>query len=223
MSRLLNCFGRIETEVDTSGYPLIDTSVPGQYEIEMGPGIYRIVLIGGGGGGAKTQWAAGHNLFYAYAQGGVAATADFFIETTVACIASITVGAGGASDYRLSGAGTTATNGNSSYILGIPDLTVNCGPGTAGYTAANTATPGTMGVLTLEGSSIIKVDMNSNEHPITSSTSYSVRNNLNWPTASNLGRGGGATAGSGGTVWNGGPGYVLIKYYNKNYFHPEDL
>lgn len=222
MSRLLNCFGRIETEVDTSGYSLLDTLVAGEYQVEMGPGIYRIVLIGGGGGGGKMRWAAGHEAFYRYAQGGVGATLDFYFELTQATTATVTVGSGGHSDSR-GDADTTATGGTDSSITGIPGLVVSCGAGTAGNIVSRTPTAGTMGTAVLTGATIIRVDMNSNEHPIVSTTTSGIRANINWPTQSILGRGGGCSAGQGVYIYEGGAAYCYIQYFNKNYFHPEDI
>lgn len=221
MSRLLNSFGRVETEVDTSGYALLDTTVPGVYEVEMGPGIYRIVLIGGGGGGGKSRWAVGHDLLYAYARGGVAATADLYMELTQTAIATVTVGRGGTSDYR-GDMDSTATDGETSSILGIPNFELICGKGTAGNVYSHVGYPGTMGQVEVSGTTIMRIDMNSNEHPIPSTATSGTRTNLNWPTQATLGRGGGCAAGLSGTVYGGGSGYAYIQYFNKNYFHEWD-
>lgn len=223
MSRLLNCFGRVETEVDTSGYPLLDTSVAGTHTVEMGPGIYRIVLIGGGGGGAKMRWAAGHDVFYRYAKGGVGATLDFYFELTQVTTATVTLGHGGTTDSPGADVDVYGANGVGSSITGIPGFTIACGPGTGGYIVSRTPTAGIMGTATLSGPLIMKVDMNSNDHPITSTTTAGTRSNTNWPTQSALGRGGGCTAGQGGYIYPGGAAYCYIQYFNKNYFHPEDI
>ena len=223
MSKMLNCFGRVNALVNSNGVVLLETSTPGTYNLDLGNGIYRIALIGGGGGGGKTYWAAGHTIFYRYAKGGVAATADLYVDVPLDCTATITVGDGGHSDSRTSGADTTATGGSASSIIGIPNLVLNCGPGTAGNISSQTSYPGTMGALTLSGDAILRVDMNSNEHPITSTSTSGVRANTNWPTDTSRGRGGGCSAGTGGTIWGGGSGYVLIRYYNRNYFNLDDM
>lgn len=219
MSKLLNCFGRVETEVDASGYSLLETSTAGTYSVQMAPGIYRIVLIGSGGGGAKTVWGAGHSLFYAYAQGGVGATADIYVEVNNTVTATVVIGARGTSDNRTAGADTSATSGNAAYITGIPNLVLNCGAGTAGNIVSQVGHPGSMGWLNLSGSAIKQIDMNSNEHQITSSAVSNPRNNTNWPTYPAYGRGGGVSAGSVSVTYHGGTGYCYIRFYNKNYFH----
>lgn len=218
MSKLLNCFGRVNALVNSNGVILLETSTPGTYNLDLGNGIYRIALIGGGGGGGKTYWASGHTILYRYAKGGVAATADLYVDVPTDCTATITLGAGGSSDSRTSGADTTATGGSASSIVGIPNLVLNCGPGTAGNISSQTSYPGTMGSLTLSGDAILRVDMNSNDHPLVSTATSGTRANTNWPTQSSLGRGGGCSSGIGGTIWNGGAPYCLIRYYNRNYF-----
>jgi hypothetical protein len=223
MSKLLNCFGKVNALVNSNGVVLLETSTPGTYNLDLGNGIYRIALIGGGGGGGKTYWAAGHEIFYRYAKGGVGATVDMYVDVPLDCTATITVGGGGHSDSRTSGADTTATDGTGSSIIGIPNLVVSCGYGTAGNIVSKTGYPGTMGALTLSGDAILRVDMNSNEHPITSTATSGVRANTNWPTDTSRGRGGGCSAGTGGTIWGGGAGYVLIRYYNRNYFNLDDM
>lgn len=223
MSKFLNCFGRVNALVNSNGVVLLETSVAGTYNLDLGQGIYRIVLIGGGGGGGKTYWGAGHTFIYRYAKGGVAATADLYVDVPIDCTATITLGAGGHSDSRTSGADTTATDGTGSSIIGIPNLVLNCGPGTAGNVVSRTSYPGSMGNLTLSGDAILRVDMNSNEHPITSTTASGVRVNINWPTNRALGRGGGCAAGPGGYIYAGGPAYCLIRYYNRNYFNLDEM
>lgn len=222
MSKLLNCFGKVNALVNSNGVVLLETSVAGTYNLDLGQGIYRIALIGGGGGGGKMYWAAGHEIFYRYAKGGVGATADLYVDVPTNCTATITVGAGGHSDSR-GDADTTALDGTGSSIVGIPNLVLNCGYGTAGNVVSRTGHPGTMGNLTLSGDAILRVDMNSNEHPITSTATSGVRANTNWPTNTVLGRGGGCSAGQGGSVWGGGVGYCLIRYYNRNYFNLDDM
>lgn len=223
MSKLLNCFGKVNALVNSNGVVLLETSVAGTYNLDLGQGIYRIVLIGGGGGGGKTYWTAGHEVLYRYAKGGVAATADLYVDVPIDCTATITLGLGGNTDSRTSGENTNATSGTGSSIIGIPNLVLNCGPGTAGNIVSKTSYPGTMGNLTLSGSAILRVDMNSNEHPITSTATAGVRSNTNWPTNATLGRGGGCSAGTGGYIYNGGPAYCLIRYYNRNYFNLDDM
>lgn len=223
MSKLLNCFGKVNALVNSNGLVLLETSVAGTHTLDLGQGIYRIVLIGGGGGGGKTYWGAGHTILYRYAKGGVAATADLYVDVPTDCTATITLGVGGSSDSRISGADTTATDGTGSSIIGIPNLVLNCGPGTAGNVISRTDYPGTMGNLTLSGDAILRVDMNSNEHPITSTATSGVRANTNWPTNTALGRGGGCSAGTGGTQWAGGAPYCLIRYYNRNYFNLDEM
>ena len=222
MSRLLNCFGKINALVNSNGVVLLEANAAGTYNLDLGQGIYRIVLIGGGGGGAKMYWAAGHEVFYRYAKGGVAATADVYVDVPTNCSATIVVGTGGSSDSR-GNYDTTATDGAPSYITGIPNLVLNCGNGTAGNIYSHTSTPGTMGNLTLSGDAILRVDMNSNDHPIISTATSGVRTNTNWPTNTAFGRGGGCSAGQGGTVWSGGVGYCLIRYYNRNYFNLDEV
>lgn len=223
MSKLLNCFGKVNALVNSNGVVLLETSVTGTHTLDLGQGIYRIVLIGGGGGGGKTYWGAGHTTLYRYAKGGVGATVDMYVDVPLDCTATITLGDGGSSNSRTSGADTTATNGTGSSITGIPNLVVNCGPGTAGNIVSKTGYPGTMGALTLSGDAILRVDMNSNEHPITSTATSGVRANTNWPTNTALGRGGGCSAGIGGFVYNGGSAYCLIRYYNRNYFNLDEM
>lgn len=223
MSKFLNCFGRVNALVNSNGVVLLETSVTGTHTLDLGQGIYRIVLIGGGGGGGKTYWAVGHEFVYRYAKGGVAATADLYVDVPIDCTATITLGAGGHSDSRNSGADTTATDGTGSSIIGIPNLVLNCGPGTAGNVVSRTSYPGSMGNLTLSGDAILRVDMNSNEHPITSTAASGVRANTNWPTNTALGRGGGYSAGNGATLWSGGASYCLIRYYNRNYFNLDEM
>lgn len=223
MSKLLNCFGKVNALVNSNGVILLETSTPGTYNLDLGNGIYRIALIGGGGGGGKTYWGAGHTILYRYAKGGVAATADLYVDVPTNCTATITLGAGGSSNSTTSGADTAATNGSASSIIGIPNLVLNCGPGTAGNISSQTSYPGTMGELTLSGDAILRVDMNSNEHPLTSTATSGVRANTNWPTNTALGRGGGCSSGISGTVWNGGAPYCLIRYYNRNYFNLDDM
>lgn len=223
MSKFLNCFGRVNALVNSNGVVLLETSVAGTYNLDLGQGIYRIVLIGGGGGGGKTYYAAGHEILYRYAKGGVAATADLYVDVPIDCTATITLGVGGRSDSRTSGADTTATDGTGSSIIGIPNLVLNCGPGTAGNVVSRTGYPGSMGNLTLSGDAILRVDMNSNEHPITSTATSGVRANTNWPTNTVLGRGGGCSAGTDGYIYAGGPAYCLIRYYNRNYFNLDEM
>lgn len=223
MSKLLNCFGKVNALVNSNGVVLLETSTPGTYNLDLGQGIYRIALIGGGGGGGKTYWAAGHEVFYRYAKGGVAATADLYVDVPIDCTATITIGSGGHTDSRTSGEDTTATGGTGSSIVGIPNLVLNCGPGTAGNIVSKTGYPGTMGNLTLSGSAILRVDMNSNEHPIVSTATAGPRSNTNWSTNVTLGRGGGCSAGTGGYIYGGGPAYCLIRYYNRNYFNLDEM
>lgn len=219
MSKFLNCFGRVNALVNSNGVVLLDSTESGTHILDLGQGIYRIALIGGGGGGAKMQYAAGHNLFNVYAKGGVAATADFWLDITQDCTATVVVGSGGAPDSR-GDTDTTATNGTPSYITGIPGLTLYCGNGTAGNVYSRNSSPGTMGTLTLQSNDILRVDMNSNEHPITSTATAGVRPNTNWPTNTIYGRGGGV---SGNYLYYGGTGYCLIRYYNRNYFNLDDM
>ena len=218
MAKFLNCFGKVNALVNSNGVALLDTTESGTHTVEMGQGIYRIVLIGGGGGGAHMQWAAGHELFHRYAKGGVAATTDFWLDVPNNCTATVVIGSGGAPDSR-GDSDTTATDGTPSYITGIPGLTLHCANGTAGNVYSHTGYPGTMGVLTLQSDDLLRVDMNSNEHPITSTATQGVRANTNWPTNTVYGRGGGV---SGNYLYYGGTGYCLIRYYNRNYFHWED-
>ena len=53
MSKLLNCFGKVNALVNSNGVVLLETSVSGTHTLDLGNGIYRIVLIGAGGGGGK--------------------------------------------------------------------------------------------------------------------------------------------------------------------------
>lgn len=220
MSKFLNCFGKVNALVNSNGVVLLDTTESGTHTLDMGQGIYRIVLIGGGGGGAGMRYGEGHTLFKRYAKGGVAATTDFFLDVPTDCTATIVIGSGGTSDER-GDADTTATDGTPSYITGIPGLVLHCGNGTAGNVRSRTGYPGTMGSLTLESDNILRVDMNSNEHPITSTATAGVRANTNWPTNTVYGRGGGVIIGT--AIYLGGTGYCLVRYYNRNYFNLDDI
>ena len=210
MKALLNCFGRTATHVNSDGYVVFDSSAYGTYSVGIGAGIYRIVLIGGGGGGAHCRYGAGHSIFNYYAQGGVAATFDGYVQVTKDSTLTITLGKSGTTSNSMDAGQVSVygVDGNPSSITGIPGVTLYCGPGTAGKVInGNQGTAGTMGSATISGANILRIDMNSNDHPITSVASAGVRNNLNYATNSVLGRGGGV---SGNYVYQGGAPYCLI-------------
>ena len=61
MRMLLNSFGRVQTHVDNSGYVVFDSSTAGSHSVNIGAGVYRVVLVGAGGGGAHCRYGAGHS------------------------------------------------------------------------------------------------------------------------------------------------------------------
>lgn len=214
MRMLLNSFGRVQTHVDNSGYVVFDSSTAGSHNINIGAGVYRVVLVGAGGGGAHCRYGAGHSLFNYYAQGGVAATIDVYLKVTKDSAITINLGAHGNTGNNMSGqVSVYGTDGATSSITGIPGVTLIAGPGTAGTVInGNQSNPGTMGTATISGANILRIDMNSNDHPIVSGSGGGRRSNVNYPTAATIGSGGGVTmAGNNVYIYHGGVSYCFIQ------------
>lgn len=221
MPSLLHCFGRTTTHIDHDGLVVFESNDTGSYNVGLGAGAYYVVLIGGGGGGAYCHYAAGHDLFDYYAQGGVAATFQGYLQVMNDCDVVVTLGDRGQTNSAISQGqvDVSGTSGTSSSIVGIPDITLSAGGGTFGkIVGGNSRTAGTMGVLTIFGSHFLKVDMNSNEHLIWSSTAAGYRRNTNYPTNNIFGQGGGRVNGYSGTDVLGGKPYCLIEKVEREHY-----
>lgn len=170
---------------------LLDTSTPGSYTAYMLPGVYRITLAAGGGAGASCYYSRTGRSGPG-AKGGCGGTVQVDIALPQACTASVTIGA---KPYRAhvnmanTGDSARGENGANIAITGIPNLTISCDGGTGGYVVAGTngvnatATPGVQGGVSVSGSSIIRVNVNSNNTPVISATGTGTLGqlNTNWP------------------------------------------
>lgn len=208
------------------------TSSQIQEEFVLSPGFYEIVCIGGGGGGALARGQSSTSTNRHWACGGVGGTVvvRVFVHRITTTTISIAKSAqGNTGSFTGSGVTVSGTNGNSSSIVGIDNLTLTAGGGTGAIISSTSAvganrTAGVIGSNTVSGSAIKDI-RNNNNIRITSGdgvlvasgnagqTSMNVvyANNINWPADTTRGRGGsvGYPNGSGYNI-PGNPGYVRI-------------
>lgn len=213
MPNLLNSFGRIKTYVNNNGYVVFDSTTAGTYSINLGAGIYNVILIGGGGGGAYCHFGSGHSIIETWAQGGVAGTIDCVIRVEKDVTATLVLGAGGKTNTLISSQGdVSGLDGADSRLSGIPQVSLVAGHSTGGVIVNGySTTPGTMGSNIISGSEILKINMDSNEHPIVSGSVRGPARNTNYSPNVFYGRGGGTTAGITPTIYEGGIPYCHIE------------
>lgn len=213
MPRLLNSFGRTRTYVNNDGYVVFDSTTAGTYSVDLGAGIYNVILIGGGGGGAYCHYGSGHSILEFCTQGGVAGTIECIIRVRKDVTATLVLGNGGTTNTLLSQGNVSGDDGMVSSISGIEQVTLVAGRGTGGSISNGSyTTPGIMGTNTIGGDEVLKVIMDSNEHLIVSDSVKGPARNRNYQPNVFYGRGGGiAGTGLTPTIYAGGVPYCRIK------------